>query len=271
MYPSDFEAADTIATRIDEPLFLGLPPLLALIFFLLLLALAAGMFFLGRWHADQTGGTDADKAPGEIYAVIRRYAADARSAGSNELRQKAEVLERKIEEYLGPVIVIGKELAGLTKALKQAGEGKIDEPAKPEPRPDPRPEAKSCGCGGHGTPRGCVCGGGVAQPVSINQVYIGGLPLATSTTDGCHDTRTHCDPPSDKTGDKPAPPKTVKRDMTHAEQIDHLDKAVRAFNDYWLNKDGRVAELKAAQRALNRRPSSGDLSGGHGHSVGGHH
>jgi len=271
MYPAEFEAADGVYSRVDEPLFLGLPPLLALILFLLLLAVAAGMFFLGRWHADQTGGTDTDKAPGEIYSVIRRYASDARSAGSNELKQKAEILERKIDEYLGALIVIGKELAGLTKALKQAGEGKIEEPAKPEARSENRPETRSCGCGGHGTPKGCTCGSAVAQPVSINQVYIGGLPVAAPIGADCHDARAHCDPPSDRPGDKPAPPKTLKRDMTHAEQIDALDKAVRAFNDYWLNKDGRVAELKAAQRALNRRPSSSELSGGHGHSVGGRH
>lgn len=276
MYPSDFEAADTIATRIDEPLFLGLPPLLALIFFLLLLAIAVGMYVLGRWQAGESGGTDANKAPEEIYLVIRRYATDARSANSNELKQKAEVLERKITEYLGALMIIGKELAGLAKALKTAGEGKIEEPAKPEPKSEAKPESHACTCGGHGAPRGCSCGGGhgrpvVAQPLSINQIYIGGAAVPTAD-DGCHD-RPACDTPParEKTEDKPAPPKTVKRDATHAEQIDALDKAVRAFNDYWSNREGRVGELKAAQRALNRRPSSSELSGGHGHSVGPRH
>ncbi|MFC5345650.1 hypothetical protein ACETK8_03875 [Brevundimonas staleyi] len=267
MYPAEFETAEGVYSRVDEPLFLGLPPLLALILFLLLLAIAVGMFFLGRWHMGQTDGTDADKAPGEIYAVIKRYASDARSASSNELKQKAEVLERKIDQYLGPVIVVGKELGGLTKALKQAGEGKIEEPAKPEAKTETRPESRTCTCGGTGGARVCACGAVPAQPVSINQVYIGGAPVATPPAADTPPPRAERDSPTDR----PAPPKTVKRDMTHAEQIDALDKAVRAFNDYWHNKEGRVAELKAAQRALNRRPPSSDLSDGHSHTVGGRH
>lgn len=265
MYPSDFEAADAVFTPAQEDLFLGLPPLLALILFLLLLAIAAGMYFLGRWQAQQSGGSDSDRAPDEIYKVIRRYAGEARSAGSNELKSRAETLERKIEEYLGPLLVIGRELTGLTKALKVAADGKIEEPAKPEPKPEAKPEtAKPCGCGGLGTPKGCTC---PPQPVSINQVYIGGSPVI-APAHGPYGPHGPHDPPA-RTEDKPAAPKTVKRDMTHQEQIDALDKAVRAFNDYWLNQDGRVSELKAAQRALSRRPSSSEISGGHG--FGGRH
>lgn len=264
MYPSDFEAADAVFTPTQDELFLGLPPLLALILFLLLLALAAGMFFLGRWHAEQSGGGDSDRAPEEIYKVIRRYAGDARSAGSNDLKSKAETLERKIEEYLGPLLVIGRELAGLTKALKTAGDGKIEEPTKPDHKAEAKPEQpKTCVCGGSGTPQGCTC---APQSLSINQIYIGGSPVIAPPTHGPHGPH---DPPA-RSEDKPAPPKT-RRDMTHQEQIDALDKAVRAFNDYWLNKDGRVSELRAAQRALNRRPSSSDLSGPAGHHFGNRH
>ncbi|OYX56315.1 MAG: hypothetical protein B7Y86_10225 [Brevundimonas subvibrioides] len=276
MYPSDFEAADAVFTPVQDTLFLGLPPLLALLLVLLILAIAAGMYVLGRRQAGEAGGADSVKAPGEIYSVIRRYAAEARSANSNELKQKAEVLARKIKEYLGPLMVIGKELAGHAKALETAGEGKIEEPAKPEPKAEAKAEARGCTCGGHGAPSGCSCGHGrpgVAQPLSINQIYIGGAAVPTGD-DPRHDRPAGCAPPSAQPGkpeDKPAAPRTVKRDGTHAEQIDALDKAVRAFNDYWSNRDGRVDELKAAQRALNRRPSASELSGGHGHSVGTRH
>lgn len=279
MYPSDFEAANPGFTPVQDSLFLGLPPLLAVVLLLLLLAIAAGMFFLGRWQAGQSGGADTDKAPEEIYLAIRRYATDARSANSNELKQKAEVLARKLKEYLGPLMVIGKELAGHARALETAGEGKIEEPAKPEPKAEARPETKDCTCGGHAAPRGCSCGGAghgrpaPTQPLSINQIYIGGAPLPAAE-DACHDRPARCDPPSpgaEKTEDKPAAPKTVKRDATHAEQIDALDKAVRAFNDYWSNRDGRVNELKAAQRTLNRRPSSSEWSVGHGSHAGPRH
>jgi len=262
MYPSDFNAAESVYAPVEDTLFLGLPPLLAALLVLLILAVAAGAYMMGQRRLGQSGGSDADKAPAEIYEVILRYASAARAASSNELKQKAEVLDRKIEEYLGPVIVVGKELGGLVKALKQAGEGKIDEPAKPEPRHDHEPGHKSCACGGAGTPRGCTCGGGhghpaTAQPVSINQIYIGGTPVAHSSG---HDHAAHeAEPPK---GDKPeakSEPKTVKRDLSHREQVEALDKAVRALNDYWLDRDKRIAELKAAQAALNRRPPSSEL------------
>lgn len=264
MYPSDFETADAVFTPAEDSLFLGLPPLLALIAFLLLLAIAVGMYFLGRWQAAQDGGGDADRAPREIYEVIRRYAADARSAGSNELKSKAETLERKIEEYLGPLLVIGRDLAGLTKALKQAGEGKIEEPVKPEPKAEPKAATPgACTCGGHGTVRGCVC---PPASVSLTQVFVGGAPVAGPHAPHAPHAESAAHAPA-RAEDKPAPPKTVKRDMTHQEQIDALDKAVRAFNDHWLNRDGRVSELKAAQRALNRRPAAGELSGSSGSAV----
>jgi len=262
MYPSDFNAAESVYAPVEDTLFLGLPPLLAALLVLLLLAVAAGAYMMGRRNQEHSGGSDADKAPTEIYEVILRYASAARAASSNELKQKAEVLDRKIDEYLGPVIVVGKDLGGLVKALKQAGEGKVEEPAKAETRPDPEPGHKTCGCGGAGTPHGCTCGGGhghpaQTQPVSINQIYIGGAPVAHSVG---HDTVAHesAPPKSDKPEAKPEP-KTVKRDMSHREQVDALDKAVRAFNDHWLDRDTRIGELKAARAALNRRPPSSDL------------
>ena len=166
MYPSEFEAGDPGFTPIDAPLFLGLPPLLGVILILALLLVAVAMYLLGRWQATRSGGVDADRAPEEIYAAIRRHATEARAAGSHELRHKAEILARKIDDYLGPVMVVGRDLGALTKALKAAGEGRMDAPAKHAPA-ETRPAAPACGC----TPgRPCAC---TASPVSINQIYIG--------------------------------------------------------------------------------------------------
>jgi len=264
MYPSDFNSAESVYQPVDDALFLGLPPLLAVLLLALIVAIAAGAYMMGRRASEPTGG-EIEKAPGEIYDVILRYASAARAASSNELKQKAEVLDRKIDEYLGPVILVGKDLGGLVKALKQAGEGKIEEPAKPEPQP----VAKGCACGGgcrSGEPRGCACGGAhglpvAAQPLSINQIYIGGAAVPASAGTAPETPARETAP---VTADKPDPqpaPKMIKRDMTHQEQVDALDKAVRAFNDHWLNRDKRVEELKAAQAALNTRPPSGERPG----------
>lgn len=251
MYPSEFEAAETGFTRVDAPLFLGLPPLLGVILVLTLLLVAVAMFLLGRWQATRAGGADADRAPEEIYALIRLYATEARAAGSHELRHKAEVLARKIDDCLGPVTVVGRDLGALTRALKAAGEGRVDAPAKPVAA-EVKPTPTACGC----TPgKPCAC---AAPPVSINQIYIGGqaIPPASPTPAPIH-------PAGDpKPAEPPAPP-PVKIDMTHQQQIDALDRAVRAFHDHWLNRDARIAELKAAQAALNRRPSVRDLRGSH--------
>lgn len=255
MYPSEFEAGDAGFVQVDAPLFLGLPPLLGLILILALLLVAVGMFALGRWRAGRPGASDADKAPEEIYAVIRRHAAEARAAGSHELRHKAEILARKIDDYLGPVIVVGRDLGALTKALKAAGEGRIDAPAKPAPA-ETRPAAPACGC----TPgRPCAC---PAPPVSINQIYIGSpapAPVAAAPEP---------DPPETRPIEPLAPPPPARIDMTHQQQVDALDRAVRAFHDHWLNRDARLAELKAAQAALNRRPLSRELRGSHASHAG---
>ncbi len=245
MYPSEFEAGDAGFVQVDAPLFLGLPPLLAIILGLTLLLIAAGMYLLGRWQAGRAGASDADRAPEEIYAVIRRHATEARAAGSHDLRHKAQILARKIDQHLGPVIIVGRDLGALTKALKAADDGRLDAPAKPA-EAETKPPPPACGC----TPgKPCIC---VAPPVSINQIYIG-----TAAVPGP-------EPAEAKPAEPPAPPPTVKTDMTHQQQVDALDRAVRAFHDHWLNRDARIAELKAAQAALNRRPSARDNAEPHG-------
>lgn len=263
MYPSDFGEAGPSFTPVEPTLFLGLGPLLALLALLLVTALAAGMFFAGRRQAREEGAEGSNAAPKEIYELILRHASAARSANSNELKAKAEVLERKIDQYLGPVIVLGKDLAGFVKDLKAAGEGKVEEAAKVDPKPAAEAGNHACRCGGTAPARSCGCAGNSTPavapvPMSINQIYIGAPPAVA----GCQPTGKDAHAPacgtpspskSDQPEDKPKP-KPTKRDMTVDEQIEALDKAVRAFNDYWLDRETRITQLKAAQRALNTRP-----------------
>lgn len=258
MYPSEFEAAETTFTRVDEPLFLGLPPLLALMLFLLILAVAAGMFFLGRWHADQTGDTDADRAPEEIHRAILNASLAAMGASSNDLKSHAEALRATVRDLLGSVILVGTEVSRPLKDLDEALKGEIKEAAKDH-------GGDHGGHGGHdhgrkagctcATPQACIC---VPASVTINQVYLSGAPLATPGGCGCSGAhKPGCD--QGKPAHPPEEHKPETRAMTGPEQIDALSKAVRRFHDHWSHGPARIRELRDARRALSRRPPSSTL------------
>jgi hypothetical protein len=251
MYPSDFEAAEGVYSRVDEPLFLGLPPLLALILFLLLLAVAAGMFFLGRWHLEQSGGRDADKAPADIHKAILKASNAAMAASSNDLKSRAEALKAVIRERLGPVLDLAGGIAGPFEALEEALAGEVT-------------ESRDAHGGGHGgdhgnrkahgctcdTPRNCTC---TPASVTINQVYVGGLPVAGAA--GCGEAGHHhpgCghDKTNHASHDGDAHPDGT-RHMTGPEQIDALSRAVRKFHDHWSDGPARIRELRDARRALS--------------------
>lgn len=260
MYSLDFEPANATYIPVEDTLLLGVSPLLAVTVLALILAVGAGMYLLGRAQIGAPGSGDSDKAPKEIYAVILRYSAAARSASSNELKQKAEELERKVDQYLGAVLLIGKDVGGHVKDLKKAIGGMVEDDEKPTP---PKTHAAPCICGGQAA-KGCGCGAGhggtvAVQPLSINQIYIGGAPATLAPAGESHDAPAGGHPPekaqkpSDKTQPKPERPMTLK------EQVEALDKAVRGFNDYWLIKEKRVQELQDARKALNTRPSSRDI------------
>ncbi|WP_425989128.1 hypothetical protein [Brevundimonas sp. TWP2-3-2] len=230
MYPSDFEAADAVFTPNQDNLFLGLPPLLALILFLLLLAIAAGMFFLGRWHADQSGSRDAERAPDDIHRAILHASMAAMAASSDELKARAKALRTAIDDHLGPVLEVGKGVNGTVKDLDAALKGEIR-----ETRPDDRGHGH-----GHGGDHHPAAQAGV-PPVTVNQIFVGGPPPPPH---GGHDDGHRADKPKPET-----------RPMTGPEQVEALSKAVRAFHDHWSHGPDRVRELREARRALSRRPS----------------
>ena len=258
MYPSDFEAADTIVTRVDEPLFLGLPPLLALIFFLLLLAVAAGMYFLGRWQAEQTGAAGT-RTPEDIHKAILKASTDALASPSNELKARAEALRHTIWRHLGPVIDLGKGVTGPLKALDEAikGEKKVvkTEPAPPVVRKShDHDHVVGCRCG---KPKACTCGGAaLPSSLTVNQVYLGGAPLIppAGPIHGCGCVGAHR--PDCHAGAEPKPEaaktetKPETEHMTGPEQTDALSRAIRQFHDHWSNSGERIRELREARKAL---------------------
>lgn len=236
MYPSDFNSADPVYSQVDEPLFLGLPPLLAFLLILLLIAVGVGMFMLGRWRAEQGQGDDVDKAPREIHEAILNASRAAMAASSDELRSRAQALRQAITDHIGPVLVVGqagKSIAKLDEALKgEIKEAKADDHAH-----------------GHGHAQGHGDAHAAAvPPVTVNQIFVGGShPQAPAHDD-------HHKP------DKPhAEPRAETRPMTGPEQIDHLSRAVRAFHDHWSNGPERIRELREARRALSRRPPASAL------------
>ena len=240
MYPADFETADAVFSRTDETLFLGLPPLLALILFLLLLAMAAGMFFLGRWHSGQSGGNDADRAPDDIHRAILHASMAAMAASSDELRPRAKALRTAIDDHLGAVLEVGKGVNGTVKDLDAALKGEIKE--------TPKTHHKDHGDHGNDHKSATLTAG--VPPVTVNQIFVGGV-----TPPAPHP------PHDDHHGDhKPRPePKPETRPMTGPEQIEALSKAVRAFHDHWSRGPERIRELRDARRALSRRPSPSAL------------
>ena len=239
MYPSDFEAADTLATPLDQPLFLGLPPLLALMFFLLVLAIAAGMYFLGRWQAEQSGGSDADRAPEEIHRAILNASMAAMAASSDELKSRAKALRTAIDDHIGAVLDVGKGVTGPLKDLDAALKGELKE----SPKADDKAHNKD-----HDHPPPHAAGATV-PPVTVNQIFVGGPPPPAAHHGG-HD--------HDHKPEKPEP-KPEARPMTGPEQIEHLSRAVRAFHDHWSRGPERIRELRDARRALSRRPSASAL------------
>ena len=240
MYPSDFEAADAVFSPAQDELFLGLPPLLALILFLLLLAIAAGMFFLGRWHSGQTDGNDADRAPEDIHKVILNASIIAMAASSNELKSRVQTLRTTIDEHLGPVLEVGKGVNGPVKELDAALKGEIKETTKADHKDH-----------GHGHDHAHPVVHAGAPPVTVNQIFVG-APPPPHTPGGGHGP----DHPPEKPKSEPKP---ETRPMTGPEQIEALSRAVRAFHDHWSRGPERIRELREARRALSRRPSHAAL------------
>lgn len=257
MYPSDFSPADSGLTPVDPPLLLGLEPMLVLMLVLMLLAVAAGMFLLGRRQATRDGGSDADRAPEEIHRAILLASLAAMAANSNDLKARVMALRNAVDAYLKPVIVVGQGVVGPLKALDEAIKGEIKETPKPvdsAPKPaDPAARAASCGCGV--TPCACRTPAAPPAPVSINQIYIGGA-TAAAHADCAGADRPACDArpgPEAKPAPKPEP-KPETRAMTGPEQTEALSKALRAFHDHWSESALRIDELRKARAALSRRP-----------------
>ncbi len=265
MYQDDFPAPDAVYAPAGEGLMLGLPPLLLFMLLLLFVAVAALAWWMGRNAGGGASGDDA--APTEIHRAILHASSAAMAASSNELKARAQALRDLIHDLLGPVLDVAKGVTPALKSLDEALKGEKKGEAKPaHPAPAAVHAKPACGCG---KPEACNCKPGpVGGPVTVNQVYIGGVAVAPQPGCGC--TGPHkADCAHAGAAHKPEPkpdPKPETQAMTGPEQIEALAKAVRQFHDHWLDGPARIRELKAARAALSRRPpTSPPKTPGHGH------
>lgn len=238
MYPSDFNAADTVYAPAEDGLVLGVPPLLAILVLVLVAALAIGAYRLGRTRGGSATANDADAVVEDVYKAVLIASRAAMAASSNDLRTRTQALRDAITTYLEPVLVIGRRAEPSVKALDEALKAETDETPKPEDKPRIPVAAPEPAVAASAFP-----------PVTVNQFLIGPRPA----------------PPPPAPPPEPAPPKAEakprKRPMTGPEAIEAQSRAVRAFHDHWSDGAARIAELKAARAALSRRPPPATLKG----------
>lgn len=138
---------------VDEPLFLGVEPIVAGLFLLLLLGVALLAWLMGR----RDGAADGpDEAPKEIHKRILKAAQAALSAPSDRLHEKAKALRAVIEDLLGPVIVVANGMGAKVKALDEALKGEVKDETRPAPAGAAKTEAVSA----------------AAVPVTVNTVTV---------------------------------------------------------------------------------------------------
>lgn len=252
MAPQEFAPADTFYEPVQDTLVLGVPPLLLVLGLILLLAAGLLGWWLGREQVGADGGSDADKAPAEIHKAILAASSGAMAASSNDLKGKAQALHDTVERLIGPVLTVAKGVApsmkGLAEALK--GEKKVEV----KPTTPAHTESARTGDGAHDTHD---AGGAATGPVTVNQVYIGGVAVAQPAS-GHHHGSDHAHGHGHGHA-PPAPAKAETQAMTGPEQIEALSRAVRQFHDHWLDGPARIRELKEARNALSRRPPASAL------------
>lgn len=125
---------------VEDPLLLGVEPIVAGLFLLLLLGVAVLAWLTGRRTGAAAG---PDEAPQEIHRRVLKAAQAALSAPSDRLHEKAKALRAAIEDLLGPVIVVANGMGARVKALDEALKGEVKDEAKPAPPAGAKAEAVS--------------------------------------------------------------------------------------------------------------------------------
>lgn len=226
-YPADFSAGADLSP-VEPTLMLGLPPLLLV----LLLIVALGFLALG-WAIGRLRPTEEDTAPG-LWKAIDTPLQAAMKANSDQLPGAARIVKSVIEARLGPVLTLAGGLSGPLRQIAAAlGEGHGDH-----------------GHGGHGHDGGHDDHGHDADHGHHDAAPAHDAPHPAHAASGVTVIQTGSvllapsSPPHRPAPAKPAP--------TPAQRLAALRQAVSDLNDHWCRKDERLADLRAARRALNR-------------------
>lgn len=228
-YPADFSAGADL-TPIEPTLMLGLPPLLLA----LLLIVALGFLALG-WALGRLRPTEQDTAPG-LWKAVDTPLQTAMKANSDQLPGAARTLKAVVDDRLGPVLKLTRDLSGPLDQIAEAlGEGHgghghghdhddhgHDDHAHGGPDHDPAPA--------HGDAPAPDVHHETTAAVTVIQTGTVVLTPPPTTT----------------------PKPSTKCPPTPAERLATLRQAVVALNDHWGQKDRRLKDIRAARSALNR-------------------
>ncbi len=178
---------------------------------LLLAALAIAAF---AWWLGRYQTSREPDAAEDIWEAISIACASAMRVNSDALPGKAKALRKEVTDRLGPVLVLSDGINKSLKDMDAALKGKTKEPPP---------------------------GAAAVSSAPVTVVNTSHVVIKTESGDAT--------PPRDGATPPPSPP-SADRDMSAEEQADALRRAVSRFNDHWCQKAPRIAELRAARRAL---------------------
>jgi len=253
-YGADFAAADPAGAPLDPPLFIGADPF---IWGAILLALAAALM-IGWFIGQRNYGSKPDAAD-SIWKAIDNAAKDAMKADNNAIGSRAQDLRDVIERRLGSTLKLAGGIAGKLKPLDDAlkGLGPVIPPG-------------GAVVGGHGAQTTQTIHGPKANAGSDEGAAAAAAAAAagnvTIVTVG-HGPSTPPPHPTPPPTPPPPPPPPVRATLSAAERDDALRLAVAGFNQHWMSKTDRVAEMRAAYKELGNPgpvvPASGKVHGTH--------
>jgi len=244
-YPSDFAPVDPAPFNPADPtLFLGLDPLLVLLLAVVAILLAGGGGWVGSGMVHRRYAQD-DPAE-DIHRVLLRVLEQAMKASSNELPARAQAVAETFERVLGPALALGAGVNAPLKALKRALAGEAPH-VREEGREDGAEHAHAA-LDVPSEPHGHGEAIAAANPavVVVNQY------VAPAREDACPP---HGPRHSDHSHGSGSHPPRHDPGLSVPARAEQLRAAITALYDHWSIRADRIADLRAARRALSRRPS----------------
>lgn len=257
-YGADFATADPAGAPLDPPLFIGADPL---IWGAILLAVfVAGLI---GWLIGRGGSGSKPDAADSIWTAIDNAAKNAMKADNNAIGSRAQDLRDVIERRLGSTLKLAGGMGGKLKPLEDAlkGLGPVIAPGSATVGGHAAATAQT-----HHDPKAHTGSDEGAAAAAAAAAAAGNVTIVTVGHGPSH-------PPPPPTPPAPtpapAPPAPVRATLSAAERDDALRLAVAGFNQHWMIKTDRIAEMRAAHAELgNPGPAAHGAGKAHGPSAG---